>query len=89
MGGILTPCCIQSKVQDKFQGNSRADLGGASRANEARQGVGGPTLLPCRKQGSIKMGASCELYKGEVHHCSYPRQGTEVQVVVPLLWAAR
>lgn len=27
MGVILTPCCIQSKVQDKFQGNSRADLG--------------------------------------------------------------
>lgn len=49
----------------------------------------GQTMLPPKKQESIRMGASCELHKGEVHHCRFPKQVTEVQVVVPLLWAAK
>lgn len=53
MGGILTPCCIQSKVQDKFQESSGAAIGGAGRDRGAWQGLG-PALLPgghCRVAG--------------------------------------
>lgn len=70
MGVILTPCCIQSKVQDKFQGNSGPDLGGAGRENGAWQGAGDPTMLSRRKQESISAGTWCEQHKGEIYHCT-------------------
>lgn len=47
MGGILTPCCIQSEVQDKFQGSSGAALGGAGREGQrSLAGTEEPVLLP-------------------------------------------
>lgn len=45
MGGILTPCCIQSKVQDKFEGSSGAALGELAGTAEPGRALG-PALLP-------------------------------------------